>query len=126
MSATSSSNSRLIIKNIPKHFTEARMKDHFSKGGEFAVTDAKICRKGTKSRQFGFVGFKNDQQAKQALKHFNNTYVDTSKIEASFAKAQGDESIPRPWSRHSEGSSAFKLTHDKPESANKKRELKLS
>lgn len=56
-------NSRLIIKNLPKHYTEERMKAHFSKDGEFVVTDTKIMRKGVKSRQFGFVGFKNNKHA---------------------------------------------------------------
>lgn len=42
--------SRLIIKNLPKHLTEAAMLKHFSKDGEFDVTDSKICRKGAKSR----------------------------------------------------------------------------
>ena len=36
------------------------MKEHFAKSGEFIVTDAKIMRKGAKTRQFGFVGFKNE------------------------------------------------------------------
>jgi len=53
-------NSRLIIKNIPKHYTEELMKKHFGKEGEFTVTDAKIMRRGAKTRQFGFVGFKNE------------------------------------------------------------------
>ena len=57
---TQSNNSRLIIRNLPKHYTEERMKSHFGNSGEFVVTDAKICRKGAKSRQFGFIGFKND------------------------------------------------------------------
>jgi len=30
----------------------------------------------------------------------------TSKIEVDFAKQQGDDSLPRPWSKHSQGSSA--------------------
>ena len=64
-------------------------------------------RKGTKSRQFGFVGFKSSKHAKQALKFFKGTYIDTSKIELEIAKHQGDESIPRPWSRHTIGSSAY-------------------
>lgn len=58
-------------------------------------------RKGAKSRQFGFVGFKNEEHAKNALKFFNKTYIDTSKIECEFAKAQGDDTLDRPWSRHS-------------------------
>jgi len=30
-----------------------------------------------------------------------------------FAKKQDDSSLPRPWSRHSQGSSAFEMTHKK-------------
>jgi len=52
--------SRLIVKNLPKHMTEEKMNKHFSYDGKFEVTDAKICRKGAKSRQFGFVGFKSE------------------------------------------------------------------
>ena len=120
--------SRLIVKNLPKHFTEERMKAHFGNDGKYTVTDAKICRKGNKSRQFGFLGFKNESQAKFALKHFNGTYVDTSKVEISIAKAQGDESIPRPWSRHSEGSSAYLMKHplQPKEVDEKKRDAKFS
>ena len=57
---TQSASSRLIIRNLPKHYTEERMRSHFAKDGEFVITDAKICRKGAKSRQFGFIGFKDE------------------------------------------------------------------
>jgi multiple RNA-binding domain-containing protein 1 len=56
----SEESTRLIVKNLPKHFTEERMKTWFAKNGELEVTDAKICRKGNKSRQFGFLGFKDE------------------------------------------------------------------
>ena len=62
--SSSAVTSRLIIKNIPKHYTEERFKKHFQNEGEFVVTDIKIMRKGTKSRGFGFVGFKSEQHAK--------------------------------------------------------------
>jgi multiple RNA-binding domain-containing protein 1 len=87
------------------------MKQFFGNSGEFSVTDVKIMRKGVKSRQFGFVGFKSERHAKSAMKFFNNSYIDTSKIEMDYAKQQGDETIPRAWSRHTEGTSAFKITH---------------
>ena len=48
--APSFTNSRLIVKNLPKHLTEERMKEHFGNSGEFTVTDVKIMRKGAKSR----------------------------------------------------------------------------
>ena len=66
------------MKNLPKHLNEERLKDHFSSRG--FVTDAKIMRKGNKSRKFGFVGFKTEDEAREARKYFNDTYIDTSKI----------------------------------------------
>ena len=57
--------SRLIVKNIPKHLKEEELASHFStKGGQ--VTDAKIMMKNNRSRLFGFVGFKNEEMAKEA------------------------------------------------------------
>ena len=48
-------NSRLIVKNIPTHIDELKLKNHFSKFGE--VTDVKIIfNKENKNRRFCFVG----------------------------------------------------------------------
>lgn len=78
--------SRLIVKNLPKHLTEEDLARHFSqKSG--VVTDAKIMMKNNRSRLFGFVGFKNDEEAKKAQAYFNNTYLHTSKLQVDFAKA---------------------------------------
>ena len=52
-------NTRLIVKNLPKYLTEERLRAHVEADGKFRVTDSKIMRKGGKSRQFGFVGFKS-------------------------------------------------------------------
>ena len=38
------------------------------------------------SRKFGFIGYKTEAEAKKALKFFNNTFVDTSKISVELAK----------------------------------------
>jgi multiple RNA-binding domain-containing protein 1 len=38
------------------------------------------------SRRFGFIGYKTDKDAKAALAHFNNTFIDTSKIIVEKAK----------------------------------------
>lgn len=43
-------------------------------------------RKGTKSRLFGFVGFRTEDEAAKARKYFNSTFIDTSKIVVEFAK----------------------------------------
>lgn len=33
-----------------------------------------------KSRQFAFIGYRTNEEAEEALKYFNNTYIDTCKI----------------------------------------------
>ena len=63
--------------------------------------------KNNRSRRFGFVGFKTEEQARAALNYFNTTYLHTSKLDIDFAKTQDDDTLPRPWSKYSQGSSAF-------------------
>eukprot|EP00227_Mantoniella_beaufortii_P000158 CAMPEP_0197616924 /NCGR_PEP_ID=MMETSP1326-20131121/60776_1 /TAXON_ID=1155430 /ORGANISM="Genus nov. species nov., Strain RCC2288" /LENGTH=318 /DNA_ID=CAMNT_0043185813 /DNA_START=23 /DNA_END=976 /DNA_ORIENTATION=+ len=98
--------SRLCIKNIPKHLKTDRLREHFAARGE--VTDVKILQTNDgKSRCMAFVGFKTDADATKALEYFNNTFVDTSRIAVEYARAVKSSTLaPRPWSRHSEGSSA--------------------
>ena len=60
-----------------------------------------------RSRQFGFVGFKETAEADKAIGHFNNTYINMTKITVAEAQSLGSSSGARPWSKYSEGSSAF-------------------
>jgi multiple RNA-binding domain-containing protein 1 len=78
------SSSRLIVKNIPRHLTEERLKEFFGKQGK--VTDAKIMRKNDKSRNFAFVGYKTEAEAAAAKKFFDGTFFDTSKMVIEFAR----------------------------------------
>lgn len=73
-----------------------------------------------KSRKFGFIGFEDVKDAKQAKHHFDGTYIDTSKISVEYARPLGDESIPRPWSKYSEGSSKHSNLQLKDTSAEEK------
>ncbi|CAM9897496.1 unnamed protein product, partial [Ectocarpus fasciculatus] len=104
---------RLIVKNVPKHIDEKRLWQHFAERGE--VSDAKIVRtKDGKSRQFAFVGFTTESDAEEALKYYNQTFLDTSRIQVERAQPKGNAGIARPWSKHSEGSSrAQKLAEAK-------------
>ena len=45
-----------------------------------------LLRRDGASRQFGFIGFRSAEEAADALKYFNRTFIDTSRIvvEASF------------------------------------------
>ena len=85
---------RIIVKNLPKKITEEEIKKHFSQKG--VVTDVKIMLKEDgRSRNFCFIGFKNEQSAKDAIKYFNQTYLKTMKISVEAAKLQGDPSLKK-------------------------------
>ncbi|GAB4818001.1 hypothetical protein N2152v2_005047 [Parachlorella kessleri] len=101
--------SRVCVKNLPKHVDEKRLREHFSAKGE--VTDAKIMRtKDGKSRQFGFVGFRSAEEARVAVKYFDKSFMDTSRLLVEFAYKFGTSEAPRAWSRYTSGTSANKAT----------------
>ena len=109
--------SRLIVQNLPKHADEEKMRSFFSQLGG-TVTDAKVCRtksdggqKFGPSRRFGFVGFKTVDEAVRACEYYNDTYMDSSRIKISYAQKVHSASIPRPWSKYSEGSSRYAKIH---------------
>jgi multiple RNA-binding domain-containing protein 1 len=120
--------------------TDEKFKLHFSKVGE--ITEAKL--KYTKDghfRNFGFIGFKTEQEAKNAIEYFNNTYVNATKIcvsdetlsiacnmvcsmdlfcvrsKVEECKSLKDASKPRPWSKYAVGSSSYKKLHEKKDDA---------
>lgn len=45
------------------------------------------------SRRFGFVGYRDAEQAQQALEYFNRTFIDTSRIQVELARRVGDEEL---------------------------------
>lgn len=119
--------SRVIVKNIPKNITQYELQEHFSAKGD--VTDVKILTtKSGKSRMFAFIGFKNEKDALECIKYFNNTYIRTSKIMIEEAKTQGDQSLSRPWSKHSKWAedqqNNKKITNAAPASADTKSKIK--
>ena len=99
--------SRVIVKHLPSKATEKQLRELFSQCGE--VTDVKLMKsRAGICRHFGFIGFVSDAQAKAAVKHFDNTFIKASKITVEVARPYGDGSLPRPWSKYSKGSSAYK------------------
>ena len=110
--------SRVIVKNVPPKTTEKTLAELFSQCGE--VTDAKLIRtRDGLSRRFGFVGLVSDAQAKRAVDMFDRSYIGASRITVEVAKPYGDESLQRPWSKYSRGSSA----HARRERGNRKKTL---
>ena len=119
--------SRLCIKNLPKHYTEVRFREHFSTIGEVTDCVIKNTHGGTDdiskrsswqrqhrkqqqtSRCLGFIGYKTEKMAILAQKYFHNTFIDTSRIDVSFAASRKERaalSERSSWSKYSAGTSA--------------------
>ncbi|XP_015221772.2 probable RNA-binding protein 19 isoform X2 [Lepisosteus oculatus] len=97
--------SRLIIKNLPNGMKEEHFRTMFAAFGTLTDCGLKFTKEG-KFRKFGFVGFKSEEDAERALKHFHKSFVDTSRITVEQCKSFGDPTKARAWSKHSRGSAA--------------------
>ncbi|KAL6114261.1 rbm19 [Pungitius sinensis] len=95
--------SRLIIKNLPNGMKEERFKSMFADFGTVTDCTLKFTKDG-KFRKFGFVGFKSEEDANRALKHFNKSFVDTSRVTVEMCKAFGDPTKAKTWSKHTQSS----------------------
>uniref|UniRef100_A0A915HUU0 RRM domain-containing protein n=1 Tax=Romanomermis culicivorax TaxID=13658 RepID=A0A915HUU0_ROMCU len=77
--------SRLIIKNLPSKITSDRLKQIFI--GHGLVTDCQLkFNSSGKFRNFAFIGFRTVDEAQNARQYFNNTYLDSSKIQVEFCR----------------------------------------
>lgn len=98
--------SRVIVKGLPKYLKEDRLKETFEKrlfekhqstDVKSLLTDVRIMKnRDGESRRFAFVGFRDEDDAFDCVRHFNGAYVDTSKIEVSMAKSFADPRVPQP------------------------------
>ncbi|XP_074061946.1 putative RNA-binding protein 19 [Macrotis lagotis] len=93
--------SRLIVKNLPSGMKEERFRQLFAAFGTLTDCSLKFTKDG-KFRKFGFIGFKSEEEAQNALDHFHRSFVDTSRVTVEFCKSFGDPSKPRAWSKHSQ------------------------
>ncbi|KAF7661994.1 hypothetical protein LDENG_00248920 [Lucifuga dentata] len=93
--------SRLIVKNLPNGMKEERFRTMFAAFGTVTDCSLKFTKDG-KFRKFGFVGFKTEEDANKALKHFNKSFVDTSRVTVEMCKAFGDPTKARAWSKHTQ------------------------
>ncbi|RLV90236.1 Multiple RNA-binding domain-containing protein 1 [Spathaspora sp. JA1] len=85
--------SRLIVKGLPKYYTEDKLKEFFSKQGD--VTDVKLMKKRNgESRRFAFIGYKAIEDAEKAARFFNKSFIDTSRIDVELAKTFSDPNVP--------------------------------
>ncbi len=81
--------SRLIVRNLPPYVTISRLREHFEQKGcpTSALTDVKVALKpdGT-SRRFGFVGYKTEDEAREAKDWFDRTFLDSARITVAFSE----------------------------------------
>ncbi|KAL6452902.1 MRD1 Multiple RNA-binding domain-containing protein 1 [Candida maltosa Xu316] len=81
------------MSRLPKYFTEDKLREHFSKGGD--VTDVKLMKKRNgESRKFAFIGYKSAEAAEKAVKFFNKSFIDTARIDVELAKTFSDPTVP--------------------------------
>ena len=91
--------SRLFVQDLPPHCDEQALRKHFA---EYGVTDVQIPRRKTdkkKGRGFAFVGLKDADSARRAVKALNGAYWRTSKLRVALAakrKAPQPPSKPPP------------------------------
>lgn len=131
--------SRLIIKNLPNkvmyilhdyemlnmrtyphsvclkfssnfQVTVENLKDIFSEKGEVTDVQLKYTKDG-KFRNFGFVGYRTEEQAQAAREYFDGTCIRSMKIEVQVCANLGDEKKPRAWSKYAPDSTAYKKIH---------------
>ncbi|KAJ8103282.1 hypothetical protein POJ06DRAFT_247096 [Lipomyces tetrasporus] len=87
--------SRIIVKNLPLTLSDEKFRERFAEHGG-VITDCKLMktRNGT-SRRFGFIGFRSAQDAAEAVKYFNRTFIGMAKIEVALAEGINDSTAPK-------------------------------
>ncbi|GJQ68534.1 hypothetical protein Trydic_g17103 [Trypoxylus dichotomus] len=106
--------SRIIVKNLPKTITEDKLRQIFREKGQLTDVQLKYTPNG-KFRQFAFIGFQNEADAQEAIKYFNNTCIQTNKIEVAPCALLGDSSKPKSWSKYAPYSALSKTKQAKKE-----------
>ncbi|DAA78075.1 TPA_exp: Uncharacterized protein A8136_5778 [Trichophyton benhamiae CBS 112371] len=71
---------RVFVSGLPPSLTSDKLRNHFAQ--RFEVTDAHVIP----NRRIGFVGFKGPDLAENAVKYFNKTFINMSKISVEMAR----------------------------------------
>ncbi|XP_064536411.1 probable RNA-binding protein 19 [Drosophila montana] len=121
--------SRIIVKQLPKQISEDKLRNIFGTKGTITDLQLKYTPDG-KFRQFCFVGYSSEAEAQAAIKHFNNTCIQTSRVRVESCAALGSEEKPQSWSKYAKDSkkNQDKLRAEQPEAdtADQKKSKKKS
>ncbi|XP_001807432.1 probable RNA-binding protein 19 [Tribolium castaneum] len=102
--------SRLVVKNLPKNITEEKLRNLFQEKGTITDVQLKYTPEG-KFREFAFVGYQNENEAQEAIKHFDGMFMHTRKIKVEPCALLGDSKKPKAWSKYAPESTAYKKAH---------------
>lgn len=72
--------SRIFIRGLPPSLGDDDFRKHFSQ--RYTVTDAKLFPQ----RRIGYVGYRDSDEAAKAVKYFNKTFINMSKIAVELAR----------------------------------------
>ncbi|ORY54804.1 uncharacterized protein BCR38DRAFT_145735 [Pseudomassariella vexata] len=79
--------SRIFVRGLQPNIKEADFRKHFSSRGH--ITDVKL----KPERGIAFVGYKSPEEAAEAVKYFNRSFIRMSKLSVELAKPIGDVSL---------------------------------
>ncbi|KAI0107732.1 MRD1-like protein [Nemania sp. FL0031] len=81
--------SRIFVRGLPPTINEAELRKHFSAKGH--VSDIKCFPQ----RRIGYVGFKTSEEAAEAVKYFNRSFIRMSRINVELARPIADASLSK-------------------------------
>lgn len=117
----------LLLRILLFQVTVEQLRETFGAKGE--VTDVQLKHtKDGKFRNFGFIGYRTEEQANAAIEYFDGTCIKSMQIQVQPCANLGDDKKPRAWSKYARDSTAYKSTHkDEIEEAKKlaKKEKKV-
>jgi len=83
--------------------SEEKLRNIFGAKGTITDLQLKYTPDG-KFRQFCFVGYSSEAEAQEAIKHFNNTCIQTSRVRVESCASLGSEEKPQSWSKYAKDS----------------------
>ncbi|ALC48638.1 CG3335 [Drosophila busckii] len=95
--------SRIIVKQLPKHINEEKLRNIFGAKGTITDLQLKYTPDG-KFRQFCFVGYSNEEEAQAAIKHFHNSCIQANRVHVELCASLGSEDKPQSWSKYAKDS----------------------
>jgi len=97
---------RLVVKNLPLKITEQKLRSTFSSKGTITDLQLKYTKDG-KFRGFAFIGYNTTEEAENARKYFDGTYIGAAVINVQSCSNLGDAKKFKKESKQDE------LKHDK-------------